>query len=382
VEDKLAIILSGGGFKGCYGAGILCELAENEKYGIKEPFIVSGHSSGALTCLGYIIQAYDFLENTWTNTVAKKGITRSFISWGWKGSSSLKDVYNIFRREKWKDCIPKKNLFKFFDSSEWKNYSKQDIVNLLRPWKFIDVDYMIDEIFRKQKPLLDFNKVYSSPTKFLVSALDVKTGKMGYFSNRDQYLIEENPEGIIDICHGSAKLPIASGFSPKDIIKAFIPRSSSSIADGLRAEVKVKEGRGDERCICDSLLTSSCWTHVERVVNEGADKILIIDHDSYEGYNSPYDEEHSDRETRLFNFWFNRQSENFQKNYRICKERARDYFEIEIPKLKADGVLHTITMPKGLIGTLVNNEKRLREVFPIGREFVDTDEELFRFLKW
>ena len=237
-------------------------------------------------------------------------------------------------------------------------------MNLFRFWKIIDVDYLVDEIFKNQKPELDLDKVYSSRTKFLIPVLDTKTGKYGYFSNRDEYFSIKDREGIIDAVKASMKIPIASGFSPVNILKSINPWSESSVAAGLKSEVKVKNGT-----YCDSILTSSAYTHVKKAVNEGAKKILIIDHDISKS-------RFIDRERILFNRWLKSKDKKFQNNYHRCEKRIDSYV------CPSDVQMYTLELPRSLIGTLDNNENLLKGAFEAGYELVKKDKGLFRFLKW
>ncbi len=372
MEDKLAIILSGGGMKGGWGAGVLLGLAD--KFKIREPEILVGCSASAGTGLYYVAGQYDNISNAWTSFFSKKKMTESFISWGWKGPSSAKEIFELFKSGKWKDYLPEKETFNFFNSSEWRSYySRREIVNLFRFWKIIDIDYLVDEVFKKHKPTLNLDEVYSSRTDFLIPALNTKTGKMRYFSNKDKHFYAQNREGIIDAVKASMKVPLASGFSPKDVLKAFIPWGSSSIAEGLRSEVRVKNGT-----YCDSILTSSAQTHLRKVVRKGAKKILIIDLDPqnkyFDGEKVVIKKRLFDRERAVFNRWLNHQGDVFRDNYSHCEKRVENYVCPENIKI------HTLELPRNLIGTLDNNEDLLRRSFDNGYQLSENDKYLENFL--
>jgi predicted patatin/cPLA2 family phospholipase len=359
MADKLAIILSGGGMKCGWGAGILCGL--NREFGINNPDVLIGCSGSAGTSLYYLSEQYGSLHNAWTSLLSKKNIFESFISWGWKGPSSVKEIFDIVKSGKWKDYLPKKDAVSFFNSLEWKNYSKREIVNLFRLWKIIDVDYLVDEIFKKYKS--DLDKIYFSETNLLIPALDIKGGEIKYFSNKDEYFSIQHRDEIIDAVRASMKMPLVSGFSPKDVLKSFIPGSSFSIAAGLKSEVYVKNGY-----YCDSILTSSAQTHIEKAVNQGANKILVIDHDIPK-------KKLFDREKAIFNRWLNHQGNLCQSNYHNHVKWVENYV------LPDNIKTYTLEMPRSLIGTLDNSEKLLRRSFDNGYDCAKRDRELYRFLE-
>ena len=68
--------------------------------------------------------------------------------------------------------------------------SKKQFISLRRFWKIMDIDYLVDEIFKKQAPL-DVEKLKASPTKLFISVTNYKTGKPHFFSNQDEVDIFE-----------------------------------------------------------------------------------------------------------------------------------------------------------------------------------------------
>ena len=106
MKNKTAIIMSGGGMTCSYGAGSILALAE--KYNLEKPDIVIAGSGNAGTLAYFVAQQYDSIFNIWSNLLA----TKKFIDLG-------------------------------------------------RILKIIDIDYLIDEVFKKQAPI-DEERVYSS----------------------------------------------------------------------------------------------------------------------------------------------------------------------------------------------------------------------------
>lgn len=87
--------MSGGGMKSSFGVGVILALAE--KYNITEPFLLICGSGSAGTGSYYISKQYKSIRNIWTNLVSSK-----------------------------------------------------NFINCKRFWKIIDIDYLIDVIFKKK----------------------------------------------------------------------------------------------------------------------------------------------------------------------------------------------------------------------------------------
>lgn len=144
---KLAIISNGGGIKCAYSAGVLYALATI--YNVGKPEIIVG-SSGSVGTLAYFdTNQYECIKNIWTESLASE----KFIS---------------------------KKRFK----------------------KIMDIDYLIDDIFKKQKPL-DYKKLANSPTKFFVAATQYETGERIFFDSKKI--------NIFKIMRASKAMPIFYG---------------------------------------------------------------------------------------------------------------------------------------------------------------------------
>ena len=67
----------------------------------------------------------------------------------------------------------------------WKHYlSSSKFISFLRFWKIMDVDFLVDEVFKKQNPL-NLENIRNSSTKLFISATNINTWKAEYFSNDD-----------------------------------------------------------------------------------------------------------------------------------------------------------------------------------------------------
>lgn len=129
-KKKLALILGGGGMSTSYVVGVL--LALKRKYKINPEIIIAG--SGSAGTASYFVsgQFNSGIKNVW-----------------------LKEILNP-------RFISGKGFF-----------------------KKIDIDFLIDDIFKK-KTKLNTEKIQSSPITLAVPMVNAKTGKLKYFTNHDK----------------------------------------------------------------------------------------------------------------------------------------------------------------------------------------------------
>lgn len=125
MQDKLAIIASGGGMKCSYGAGVLTALGERFKV---KPDILVGGSGGVGSLSYFACGQYSSIKNIWTNLL-----------------------------------------------------SNDEFLNPKRLRKIMDIDYLIDEVFKKQDPL-DVEQLVSSGINYQIATTNVKTGRAEHFS--------------------------------------------------------------------------------------------------------------------------------------------------------------------------------------------------------
>jgi len=66
----------------------------------------------------------------------------------------------------------------------WGNLlSVKEMVNPWRFWKLVDVNYLVDTVFKQQDPL-DVAKLYAADTHYLIPALHAQKAEVHYFSNK------------------------------------------------------------------------------------------------------------------------------------------------------------------------------------------------------
>lgn len=277
--DKLAIITSGGGTKCSFGAGVMLALAEI--FGIKEPEILISGSGSAGTGSYFTAKQYDSIRNIWGNLLS----TSKFI-----------------------------------------NYS--------RFWRIIDIDYLIDVIFKEQDPL-NIPNIHNSPTHYLIPALNRQTGKIDYLSNKDKV-------DIFEAMRATKAMPIAFKFNPHIVING--------------------------STYCDSELSSSAEIHFEKAVDLGAKKILVVA--------NTYQDNLRDFEHRMFDLWVCCQDNHFRESYSQAVRQAREYQ----PYNKVN-ILWIRPQNKIKISNLSNNRDLLRATMQQGYDETSNNPELVEFLK-
>lgn len=127
--EKIAIVGSEGGMSCAYFVGVILALVE--KYNFTEPYLVIGSSGSTGTLAYYVAHQYSSIKNIWENLLTSK----EFISY-------------------------------------------------LHPQMIMNIDYLVDTIF-KQQDILNTQAVRYSKTKLYVSATDIDTGETKYFYNYD-----------------------------------------------------------------------------------------------------------------------------------------------------------------------------------------------------
>jgi predicted patatin/cPLA2 family phospholipase len=268
---KLAIVLSGGGMRCSYGAGILEALADNHQ--IKAPEIMIAGSGSSGTAAYFVSGQYSSLSNIWKNRLCNK---------------------------------------KFLDKK--------------RISRIIDIDYLVDVVFKKQEPL-DTEKIKNSKIDFYIPAINLSNGQLRYFKN------DENVD-IFKIIKASKAMPVYYG---KKIII---------------------EGESYSDC----QLSSDVEQNVKKAAELGATHILVIKSNN-PGF-----------VTRIgYKVWLNTRSKLFQKNYFEQQNEVK-----KIPKNLKVLILQPNESLK--IGGLDNSHELLCEAVDLGYNDCIRNKELKIFL--
>jgi predicted patatin/cPLA2 family phospholipase len=272
-KEKLAIVTGGGGMLCVYSAGVLCALGEKLKI---NPDIVVG-SSGNTGNLAYFI------------------------------SKQFKSIKNIW--------------FDLFTSKKF--------VNLKRINKILNVDYMVDSIFKKEEPL-NILKIKKSKIKFFISMTNYKTGRGEYMN------------GSCDILNGiraSCSVPVVYGKKVKINGKKYI---DGSISCGINENIK-------------------------KAIKEDATKIIVIDDNQKISMFS----------ILLFGFYSYFVNKNLRKTIKNYCKNYKNEFEIKNKNVKILYIKHCEKLP---IWALDNKKENLKKTFQIGYNEVLNNKELKKFL--
>ncbi|MDP3989784.1 MAG: patatin-like phospholipase family protein [archaeon] len=280
MTDNLAIITSGGGLRCSFGVGVMLALAE--QFGIDKPSYLISCSGSAGTGSYFVSKQYESIRNIWSNLLSTK-----------------------------------------------------QFVRISRFWKMIDIDYLIDTVFKKQAQL-DLETFHSSPIHYLIPALNRQTGEVNYFSNRDEQI------DIYEVMRATKAMPIAFKLNPKVNI--------------------------NDSTYCDSCLSSSAENHLEKAIELGAEKVLMV--------NNSVKSSSDDFEDKFFRLWVSAQTKYFRRNYAQAELKARDYLsprEIELFNIRPKEPL--------AVSTLNNNQESLIATIRQGYQETSSNRELADFLR-
>lgn len=177
---KIGIVTSGGGMSCSYSVGVLLALVE--KYKFTNPYVVIGGSGSTGTLAYYVAKQYPQIKNIWENLLS----TKKFISFA-------------------------------------------------RPQRIMDIDYLIDEVFKKQEPL-DTKTINNSDISFFVAVTSLETGKLEYYSNKDGL-------DIFELLRASSAIPVA--FNKPVLIKGN-KYVDGDVGDSLSSNIKKAKDEGAE----------------------------------------------------------------------------------------------------------------------------------------
>lgn len=268
---KTAIIATGGGMKCSYSVGVMKALVE--KYNFKNPDIVIAASGSSGTMSYYVAKQFKEMVSIWSDLLS----TKRFI-------------------------------------------------NFLRFWRIIDIDYLVDDIFKKQEPL-DVNSIAYSKIKYLIPVTNYDTGEVEYLSNKDD---------TFEAMRATKAMPIA-----------------------FNKPVKLNGKR-----YCDSYNSSLVELNFMKALELKAEKILVLTNGEVDTVNQ-----------MIFNTWLRFRNKDFINNYR------KDLFFKEKFKFP-DNVNYLILKPNEelKIGTFSNNKELLRKTIEQGYKEACENKELTRFL--
>ncbi|MEN7982497.1 MAG: hypothetical protein ABFQ65_03545 [Nanoarchaeota archaeon] len=327
MEDKLAIINSGGSTNCIGGCVVVEELANNSKFEIKNPAILMTCSGSMVAGVPYVMREYTKLEGIIKNHIASKNSFSNFLDNFRENKSSFgKLVYNLF--------------------------AKRDIISPKRIWKMIDIKMIID-IFEKEGLFSEnnLNKLFASPIDYIIPVINAESGEIKYFSNRNRYLLRNKWE-LPNVLEAAINLPVAAKFPPF---------WEPTMVGGLP--------------YFDCPLTSLAQTHIMEVVrlseekNLGIEKILIVDNNNINASDS------------IFDKWFKTRDKKFKERYLENKMEIGSYLENLERILDEKGIsVYTIRPNNSSLATLEDSPEVLLSLLYESRKLVDADEKLYEFL--
>ena len=208
MNKKIAIVTNGGGMNCSYSAGVLNALAT--EYNFTDPDILVGSSGSSGSLAYYISRQYSSMRTIWTNLLTSK----KFISLG-------------------------------------------------RLTSILNVDYLIDEVFKKQEPLA-VDEINNSKTKLFIATTAYLSGETIFFSN-------DSTADVFEYLRASKAIPMA--YNKKVNINGvdYVDGSLSALMS-TGVEKAISEGATDIIVIKDgigiSLVTKLCWKVYSIFVNK------------------------------------------------------------------------------------------------------------------
>jgi predicted patatin/cPLA2 family phospholipase len=181
---RSGLVVQGGGMRGVYSMGALTAL---EEAGLRESFdVVAGSSSGAINAAYFL-------------------------------SGQAAEAVDLYTRQ----------------------LSNRTFINALRPWRIVDVDFMVDVVLKQRLPLTT-EVLRTSPSLLQVVVVNAETGQPEVVTNRDDDL------DFYEVIRATAALP------------------------GLYNKVvRLRNGRYVDGALVDAL-------PVARALEAGADRVLTI----------------------------------------------------------------------------------------------------------
>lgn len=184
-QVKTAIILSGGGMRAAFCVGALLELHER---GIRPDIVIAG-SGSAGTGSYFVAGQFKSIPLIWTELLSTK---------------------------------------KLIDRYRFK--------------QIVNIDYLIDEVFKKQEPL-DAGAVTGSIIEYLIPVTNVSSGEVEYLSNHEKGF------EVFEYMRATMAYPLLYGKT--------IPIKGSMYSDGV--------------------FSASPYFHINKAKELGAEKIIVLD---------------------------------------------------------------------------------------------------------
>jgi len=213
--------------------------------------------------------------------------------------------------------------------------SSKRFANPLRFWKLGDIDYLVDDVCKKQSPL-DMDAVYVSPIVIHVAVTNARTGAIKFFSNKDDV----------------------------DLWEVMRATKSSAVFAGLFKAKTVIIGKNH---YFDTRLSSRAGASIYHAIACGANKVIVLD--SYHPKNSILDGE------TVSQLWLYTRS----KQFRMQQTKTREALQRFI--IPSDVVILYLSPKKPLsIAAWNNSRKKLLHSFEQGYQETKHNKDIISFI--
>ena len=194
----------------------------------------------------------------------------------------------------------------------------------------MDIDYMVDEVFKKQDPL-DARAIRNSKTEYSIAITDAQTGESKYISNRDEC-------DIFETIRASCAIPV----------------------------IYNKQVNIGGRKYIDGAIGAQFYTNIHKARSLGAEKIIAIDNAD------------SNRSTSWdLELYLLFRSSKFRKNVRLALELEQKYRK---QYLQDPNVFIISPSRKIPAGGLDINREHIKDSIDLGYNDVMKNQDLAEFL--
>lgn len=170
-KEKIGLVLTGGGMRCAYSAGALLALAE--VHHCTEPYAIAAESGSAGNAFYYMAKQYDLARTVWLDYLTSERFIKSSMN--------------------------------------------------------IDIDYLIDTIFKKQVPL-DTRMLERTKTKYFVPIANSSTGVVEFATNTSPY-------DYYEILRAAKALPIVYGKKVRLGLKTYIDGGMAETIQDLAQKI-------------------------------------------------------------------------------------------------------------------------------------------------
>ena len=209
--------------------------------------------------------------------------------------------------------------------------STPKFISFLRPWRIMDIDYLVDTVFKKEDPL-DVDRLASTSIKWFVPIEDFDTGRTRYASAIDAL----DP---FEVLRATTAMPVAYGKKVRIANKRYV----------------------------DGELGPTLQDHITHALRQGAKRILVINH------TTPFD--------LISRAVLEGYAAHIPQGMRdaIIRDISTDVFQMTAP-----GAQVIVVVPQSLpAGHLTRNKEKLQATFNRGiSDALALQDDLLKLFNW